>query len=147
MVRALIFVVFAAIVLATGSAVAGDDTVVDVGPVLETLLGSLAAAVMAIGSWALARLAKRLGLEADSKIRAYLDEALYRAIGYATSRLRDEGTPILIDVKSELVARATNYILDRVPDAVSHFGLDSRSIGRLIEARLPALPSDPPAGS
>lgn len=140
MIRFRLLAVVALLVLLAGPALADDGTMIDLGPVIETLLGSLAAALMALGSWALTRLGKRLGLEADSEIRSYLDEALHRAITWAISRLREDGRSITIDVKSEIVAHAVSYIVDRVPDAIEHFGLDGASVGRLIEARLPELP-------
>lgn len=144
-----LFSVVALVVVLFGGGIAGagDGTTVDVGPVVDTLLGSLAAAVMTLAGWALARLAKRLGLEADGEVRRYLETAIYNAVAFAVARLRDEGKSITLDVKSEIVARATSYVIARVPDAVKRFGLDEASIGHLVEARLPRLDAATPVGS
>lgn len=133
------------IALAAGIAVAGDGTTVDIGGLVDAAVELLTAVLLAVGTWAVAWLGRRWKLDSDSAVREYLDEALHRSIAWAVGELRTRGQPISIDLRSEIVAKAADYLLERVPDALKHFGLHPASLRKLIEARLPELP--PPAPS
>ncbi len=64
-------------------------------------------------------------------------EALAGGIGWAKEQARKRSEDIAhIEVRSKLVAEASNYVIERVPDAVNRFGLDRERIEQLIEARL-----------
>jgi hypothetical protein len=41
-----------------------------------------------------------------------------------------------LEVRNAAVAEAASYVIERVPDAVKHFGLNRARIEALIEARL-----------
>ena len=110
---------------------------IDLTPVLGIVIDLLAAVLMALGGWALTKLGRKFGLEADDQVRLYLGEALAGGIGWAKEQARKRGDDFArIEVRSRLVAEAGNYVIERVPDAVERFGLDPARIEKLIEARL-----------
>lgn len=110
---------------------------IDVTPVLNLGIDLLALVLMALGSWAIARLGRKFGLEADDQIRVYLGEALVSGIGWAKEQARKRSQDMArIEVRNKLAAEAAGYVIERVPDAVKRFGLDRQRIEKLIEARL-----------
>jgi allantoicase len=110
---------------------------IDLTPILAIIIDLLAAALMALGGWALAKMGRKFGLEADDQVRIYLGEALAGGIGWAKEQARKRGDDFaIIEVRSRLVAEAGQYVIERVPDAVERFGLNPARIERLIEARL-----------
>lgn len=110
---------------------------IDLTPVLGIVIDLLAAALMTLGGWALARLGRKFGLEADDQVRIYLGEALAGGIGWAKEQARKRSEDVShIEVRSKLVAEAANYVIERVPDALRRFGLDRERIEKLVEARL-----------
>ncbi|MCH7870678.1 MAG: hypothetical protein IID33_03160 [Planctomycetes bacterium] len=110
---------------------------IDLTPVLGIVIDLLAAALMTLGGWALAKLGRKFGLEADDQVRIYLGEALAGGIGWAKEQARKRSEDIAhIEVRSKLVAEAANYVIERVPDALKRFGLDRERIEKLVEARL-----------
>ena len=58
---------------------------IDLTPVLGIVIDLLAAALMTLGGWALAKLGRKFGLEADDQVRIYLGEALAGGIGATLS--------------------------------------------------------------
>lgn len=109
---------------------------IDLTPILEVAIDSLAVVLMALGAWALEKLGRKFGLEADDQIRLVLREALEKGVGYARERAREQGYDFArIDVRNEAAANAANYVISRVPDAVSHFGLDADGLRELVRAR------------
>ena len=110
---------------------------IDLTPVLGLVIDLLAAVLMALGGWALTKMGRKFGLEADDQVRVYLGEALAAGIGWAKEQARTRSEDIAhIEVRSRLVAEASQYVIERVPDALDHFGLDAARIEKLIEARL-----------
>lgn len=110
---------------------------IDFTPIIDVGIDVLALILMAIGTWALAKLGRKFGLEADDQVRVYLGEALVGGIGWAKEQARKRSQDIArIEVRSRLVAEASNYVIERVPDAVNRFGLDRDRIEKLVEARL-----------
>lgn len=110
---------------------------IDLTPVLDAGIDLLALVLMALGSWAIARLGRKFGLESDDRIRVYLGEALVSGIGWAKEQARKRSEDIAhVEVRNKLVAEAAGYVIERVPGAVNRFGLDRQRIEKLIEARL-----------
>ena len=110
---------------------------IDLSPVLDVGIDLLAFVCMALGSWAIARLGRKFGLDADDRVRIYFSPALAGGIGWATEQARKRSADIaLVEVRGRLVAEASNYVIERVPDALNRFGLDREGIEKLIEARL-----------
>lgn len=113
---------------------------------VELALGGAGTAVMALGGWAVARLATWLRLRADSEVRAYLMEGLRIAVEYgqaeARRRARDAnlaGTA----VPNVTVEAARDYVQSRYPDALARFGVDTAGLDQMIRARLPKPPFAP----
>jgi len=110
---------------------------IDFSPLLGMLIDTLAAALTAVGVWAVARLGRKLGLEADDRVRLYLDDALARGIGYAREQAKRAAADLgKVELRSTIAAEAASYVIDRVPDAVRHFKLGPEEVKRLVEARL-----------
>lgn len=110
---------------------------IDLSPILNLGIDLLAVVLMALGTWALARLGRKFGLESDDRIRVYLDEALMRAVDWAKEKARQRGEDLaVIEVRHKAIAEAANEVIARVPDAVRHFGLDEARVTKLIESRL-----------
>ena len=79
----------------------------------------------------------RRSTEADNQVRVYINEALERGLGWAREKARQEGADFAtIEVRSQAIADAANYAIERVPDAVKHFKLDETRVRQMIEARL-----------
>ena len=110
---------------------------IDLTPILGTVIDLLAAALMALGGWALTKLGRKFGLEADGQVRVYLAEALAGGIGWAKEQAAKRSEDFAhIEVRRKVVAEASHYVIERVPDAVKRLGLDRERIEKLIEARL-----------
>ena len=69
---------------------------------------------MALGGWALSK----LGRNTKEQARKRSEDIAH------------------IEVRSKLVAEASNYVIERVPDAIARFGLDRERIEKLVESRL-----------
>ena len=110
---------------------------IDLTPILNIAVDLLAVVLMTLGGWAVARLGRKFGLEADDQVRVYLNEALASGIGWAKERAKSKGEDFAtIEVRSQAVADAANYVIERVPAAVRHFKLDEARVRQMIEARL-----------
>jgi hypothetical protein len=58
-------------------------------------------------------------------------------IAFGMSKLTSLGEArVTVEVKSDLVADAANYVLAQVPEAVKALRLDGAHLARMIEARL-----------
>lgn len=128
-------------------AFAGDGasaTAIDFGPVILSILGLVGAAITALGGVGLraftAYLDRKIGLQIDTETRDYLDRAIFNAVGYAQRKIASLPSVeyASIDVGNATVATAATYLLDRVPDALAHFGITEASLRQMIEARLGA---------
>lgn len=122
-------------------AVAADEpsTVLDLSPLLQTIIGLAAAAIGAVGTWAISWLGTKLKLEADSQIRTYLDQALVNGITYARQKLGEKAAGVRVDAGHPLVAEAAEYVMQYVPDALAQFGITEQGVRDLVLARLARL--------
>lgn len=145
-VAALTGLITADAAFAAGSAVdataSAASSTVSLSPIIGTITTLLSVVITGIGGVALkifyAFLKDKAGIELDAQVRAYLDQALTNAVSYG--KLKVEGivdaNTAAVDVHSEVVAQALDYITAQVPDALAHFGIDDDGLKRLIEARL-----------
>ncbi len=105
---------------------------------------ALSFAVMLIGgatSWALKMAASYLkaktGIELDDNTRKYLNDAIQKGLQYGANRVeRLLHEHSKIDVKRELIATASRYVLEAVPDALEKFDITEERLVNMIEARL-----------
>ena len=109
---------------------------IDFSPLFDFGVQVLALILFVLVSWAVQKLIKKLGLSVDAEVRTYLDEAIWRGIGYARTRLAGDKRKITLEVKDKVVADASNYVISKVPDALSHFKIDERALAEMVAARL-----------
>lgn len=110
---------------------------IDFGTLLPLMNELLIAALTALGSLAVAKVCGWLNAKRDGELGVILDKALAMGIAFAGSRIAGLNSKALtLDVKSEMVADAANYVLVQVPDAVKALGLTGEHLTRMIEARL-----------
>ena len=114
---------------------------IDLSPIVPVAVDLMAAILLAVGSWALARLARWLRLKGDDEVRVYLDTALLNGIELAKRRLKERGKNLTMATKREALAHATGYVIAQVPGALKRLKVDPAAVERAIEARLPELPS------
>jgi hypothetical protein len=123
---------------------AGVNTAVDLSTLASGVIAALGATALWVGravtSALIGYLAQKTKLELDDHTRAYLDQALERAVQYAQSSAERLVGPAAsaIDVHNAVVAHAVNYAVDRVPDALAHFGLTPEALTGMVEARIQA---------
>lgn len=110
---------------------------IDFGALLPLVNELLMAGLTALGSLAVAKICGWLKAKRDGELGVILDKALAMGIAFAGARMTALGGKALtLDVKSEMVADAANYVLTQVPDAVRALGLTGEHLTRMIEARL-----------
>lgn len=116
------------------------STVVDVQPIIDAVVGALAALLLAVGTWAAKMLGDRLGLAKDSEVRGYLETAIQSGIGWGKEKALALGHKDFakIDVRNQVVAAAVSYVVKATPDALRRFGLTDDRLRELVLARLPA---------
>jgi hypothetical protein len=122
----------------------GGGTVLDLSPYMAELVAAIGAVLVAIAGAALRAfhrfLERRWGLELDTETRAYLQDALERAVDYgvakASAAVADAAPSV--DLRREAVRHAAEYALDRVPDALARFGITPAALTRMVEARIEA---------
>ncbi len=115
-----------------------ESFAVDLKPLLDIGLQLLAAVLLALGTWAVTWVVRKLKLSADSEVRAYLDAALRRGIDFAIEKAQRNGEDIArVSVRSRMAADALNYAVAHVPGALRHFQLTPEKVRDLIVARLP----------
>ena len=111
---------------------------IDMAPMVDTAASLLSAMLLAGGLWVIRRALAWLQLSEDEKVRAYLETALQNAITFARNRVVAGGAEhAQIEVRNQVVAEATSYIVARVPDALKRFGIDEEAARDLVLARLP----------
>lgn len=116
---------------------AAGGTVVDLAP----LAGVATEIVVALVGGALLWLAKRaldwLKVDRDSKVRAALLEGAEAALDLAASevRRRTQGAA-RVDVRSEVLATGSRYLMERYPDALKHFQMAPKDVGNLLSRML-----------
>lgn len=113
------------------------STTVDLTPLLQLAITFAVALLSALGAWAIKRVGDRLGLEADDKRRAYLNEALEKGLVFAAERGVAAGADLKrIDVRDRMVTAAIEYVLPKVPDALQKLKITPDDLRQMLEARL-----------
>ena len=111
---------------------------IDLSPLLNIGLEFLGVIILALGSWAIAKFTKKIGLDQDKEIRSYLESALAFAVQYGKGKVK--GKDVTIETENETLAHAVNYVVAQVPGALTHFKINTDSLERLIRARLDPTP-------
>jgi hypothetical protein len=144
----LIFVILFAPAQAAEAAAAGSIRV----PIGEWLAAaaSLAAPVIALAyAWLLRQLPEQIvGILRTIRVEQILDKAI--TYGMNAVRGAAQGKTLDINLGSEVLAEAVQYVIDRAPAWVIEWTGGREGIAKMIAARLPmepnaALPAIPPA--
>ena len=117
-----------------------EVTTINLGPILDIVIQLFGAVLMAVGTWAVTMLSQKLKLSSDSEVRAYLQEALQRAVSFSVDKARTQAKDIkTVEVRNEIVADAANYVISKTPDALKKLGISEDSIQDLVRARVPVV--------
>lgn len=152
----------AALVLSAVMPAFAADTTVDFGAFVVSLTDLVVTGLGVVGLWAFSLLRSflkgRTALytqEIDAQIRTYFDEILHKGLAYGADHVKDavltEGK-LELDVKSELLAKAMEFVVTAAPAAIERFGLDAEHLEAMLRARLPEdvvfpVPAVEPAAS
>lgn len=113
---------------------------VDLSPLTAVLLQVLVPLLTAAVSGAAIALLRKWKLDGDDTIRQYVLTAVENGVHYGVGRAAANVSKLnSVDVKSQAVAAAVNYVIQQVPDAVKKLKLDPSAVQRMVEARLSAL--------
>lgn len=127
----------ASAIMMTGALAQAADTTVTLDGFLGWLRPYLLEAVsLLIGAlllWATKRLHDWTGISIEARHREALQSALTNGAALALAKLPKGGA---IDVRSQPVAVAVQYVLESVPDAVGYFGLTPKRVTELLVPKL-----------
>lgn len=136
------------------AAFADTGAIIDLKPLIEPLIGLLGVLLTILTTLAIRWVSKRLGVEDLARqefVTKGIEQLLERATDFAAGRLRDASFTT-ITTKSEALAVALSYAVEKAPDLLNKAGLDpSTSAGRdklidMVEARLGLKIATAPAG-
>lgn len=120
-------------------------TGVDLRPLLQEVLLTVSAVVSLFAMWALRKVGEYIRaktgvnvLAQEQMIRDYLEAAMARGLAYALAKV-ESADWASVEFKNELLTIASQYVLDAVPGALEHFGLDREALIERLVARLPEL--------
>lgn len=112
-------------------------------PIVEPLTNALVVVAGAFITFISTQISLWLGkklkldsLKVEETIRGYLNEAAHRGIQWAVTKLQTSNVLSSVEVKNQVLALATQYLIDRVPDALKRFNLDTESLKQYLEARV-----------
>lgn len=100
---------------------------VDLAPLVQAAVGIAALAVATFGSWALQRLATRLGIQLSAERQARLDDAMTKAAqagAVAAENLASTRGWDHPEVRNQMIGQGLQYLVARFPDALKQCGLD-----------------------
>jgi hypothetical protein len=123
------------------------EAVVDFAPIADLVVEYGVIVIGAVFSAGIAWLGKKLntkyGLEIEAKNRAALQDTFHYAINFGAGKVKEMyGTKLTKDLKNPLVAMATSYVIQSVPDTLKSFGIDPNSeagrmkVADMVDARL-----------
>lgn len=70
-------------------------------------------------------------------IKATLQEAINFGIGYAIAKAKEVDTNVKFD--NRFIDDVVKYVVERVPDALEHFGITPTSLEAMVKARIGLL--------
>lgn len=118
---------------------------IEVQGIISTVVGGIFAAFGAVITWAIHKLSnvaeQKFSVDIEDSMRQYLNEAAISGLNIARAAVLDKTKTIENpDVQNEILAKAANYVMARVPDALSYFDLvTDAQIREFVAARLPKL--------
>lgn len=113
-------------------------TTVDVSSIINVLIPFVVVVLGLLLTWLTKKLAKWLGLKADSEAAQFIESAAQKALALAQDNLKQriEGKPISIDVRNALAAEAAIYLIEAVPTRLKQLGITAEQVQKLLEARI-----------
>lgn len=111
-------------------------------PYIVAGLGSL---VTVAAGWAALQFQRLTGIKIDDSAREALHSAAMTGVNLAISKLGSAAGNITIDVKSQIIAQALQWVQSSVPDAIKRFGLTPADLQKLIESKIPVAAAVPVA--
>lgn len=103
----------------------------------EVVLPLAGTALAAFSGWAVQRIGRLAHIQMNEKQAALLEGALWNGIEFAKGRLAKEiERHGVVNVKSQVVAEAANYILPKVPGIIKSLNITEKGLRDRIEARL-----------
>lgn len=118
---------------------------IDLGPLVEPVVTPVLGAIGLLVSGYLVRLLHKaaawLDGDTEAKLRAAIQTAVSSGIALATTQVSElvKGGAN-VDVKSETIARASNYLIERVPESLVRFGLTGSALETFVAAKMSELP-------
>jgi hypothetical protein len=109
----------------------------DLTPILQAILGLASVALVAILNSAAAVLKQRWGVDIDTSKEGTLNRAIDRGIDFVRTQALGADGKLMIDASHMpiMVKWAADYVIDKVPDTLEHFGIDEGKIEEMISAR------------
>lgn len=129
-------------VLALAADPAATANAVDFGPLLNTGIGLIEAAIVAVLGFVSLYIKRKWGLDTDLKHNAVLNDALDAAAHWAIARL---GPKSRVEISNDLVRLGARYAATGAPQALAYFGITDARLEQMIEARLAKLLPPAPA--
>lgn len=150
----ILFVGATGVTPAFAAEMAAADGVVDLGPLVTTLLPIVASIAMTVWlvlrAWAFQLLKRKTGWDLDATIGPIVDQGLQRGVDFAAERLKDRAAGgIPINMKAQAIETVADYAIEKLPDALNHFGLvdgkmkPTKKLAEMIEGRLEQVLIDP----
>ena len=104
---------------------------IDLTPLYAELIPFVVAVVGVLLSWALHKIAVKYHLDALDSHRDVVINAVDNAISYAVKKLPATASA------NDKIAAAVNYVLPKVPEALSALKVTPDSLAQIVAARLP----------
>ncbi len=111
-------------------------------PLIDMLLQLVAAVLLSMGTWAVARLIRWLGLRNSAQATGALDDALQKSITFGLQQSQDlirrKGWDD-VDVRTSAIGQALPYMIERFPDVLKAVGVDTSdqaSLQRIVSGAL-----------
>nr|WP_321459580.1 hypothetical protein [uncultured Cohaesibacter sp.] len=111
---------------------------IDTGPLISAMLpyfeAALVAVVTAATTWLSRKAHQYFGVQLDAKHRDTLNQVIQSRLNQLLA-LSSSRAPSFY-VRSAVLATVSNYVIEKAPDAVRHFGLDEETIRAMVLGRL-----------
>lgn len=131
------------------AALAADDTTVNALPVYKLLEPYL---VMIVGivvttalGWTGMLLKAKLGFDLNANMQKTIQDAAMNAAGSVIARMEGPLGNVKIDVRSPLVKDGVDLLVQKVPEAIAHFGLTPDELAKMIQGKIGILQASAPA--
>lgn len=100
-----------------------------------TLVGAV---VPSLVGWVTMTLNKKLGISIDDSLRNALQTATTNAAGLVLNKIGNQLQGQVLNL-GHIGNEIVRYVMNNVPDAVKHFGLDEERVANMILAKVPQV--------